>query len=280
MVVDEARFGELMHNFAIPAAIEAGLEVMKYYRGKLAVGYKSDQSPVTDADIAASRIIENLLSETGLPVLSEEKAMTGFEERRQWETYWLIDPIDGTKEFIRGGSDFTINIALIHQTVPEIGVIFAPAMSEIWFGYSSNHAFKACLLEDKTLVHIKKLPTQNDAPGIRIVASKSHMNARTEEFVKRISTQFGSAECLHIGSSLKFCLIAEGSANIYARLGAINEWDIAAGHAIVRAAGGHVVNMNTRDELVYNTEEMKTDDFAASCHDAVLVQILDACSIQ
>lgn len=274
MVKLEQRFGELMHQYAIPAALQAGRVAMQYHRKAIDIEYKSDNSPVTQADILASRIIEDILAETGFPVLSEEKVATSYTERKHWETYWLIDPIDGTKEFIKGSNDFTVNIALIHKTIPQVGVIFAPAMSEIWFGYGTEHAFKANTDETETLAHIRKLPLFNE-PDIRIVASKSHMNPRTEAFIKLITTHFSSSECIHVGSSLKFCLIAEGTANIYARYGAINEWDIAAGHAIVRAAGGNVVSISHRNELSYNTPEMKTDDYVASCHPAVLVQILD-----
>jgi len=236
MVIGNDALISLMHDFAIPAAIEAGKTCMKFFGSVYHVEYKQDLSPLSEADMAANTIIAQLLKKTRIPIISEESSQISYTERIRWETFWLIDPIDGTKEFIKGGNDFTVNIALIHNRVPVLGVIFAPALNTIYFGYATANAFRALVHSNNELTSIVKLPSEKPEL-VTIVSSKSHKNIATEMFTEKIRNTFQDTKNVSIGSSLKLCMIAEGTASLYPRMGSINEWDIAAGHALVRASG-------------------------------------------
>jgi 3'(2'), 5'-bisphosphate nucleotidase len=267
---------------ALWASKEAGLAILDVYEQDFDVSYKEDQSPLTLADQRSHDIIVDHLTDPSgksFPILSEEGKGTPFEERRVWEYFWLIDPLDGTKEFIKRNGEFTVNIALIYQHRPVLGVIFAPVNNVFYFaseGFGSyklknGNAFelldgKAPEIErDRVLKEILKqsdrLPYYDapsdtyDSPFV-IVGSRSHPSKEFEAFVKTMRKQHAKVEVVSSGSSLKLCLVAEGRANIYPRLGPTMEWDTAAGQAIVEQANGSVLNYETGEPLQYNKQNL------------------------
>lgn len=200
----------------IKLAEQAGEAIMKIYSVDFSVEYKDDKSPLTDADRAANAIIIDGLKSTGIPVLSEEGKAIPYQDRKNWTLFWLVDPLDGTKEFIKKNGEFTVNIALIENGHPVMGVVYAPAMGITYYGSKSEGSFKK-----NSGGQIDKLPLpgeHNRAEKIRVVASRSHMSPETEEFVASLKEKTREIEFLSSGSSLKLCLIAEGAADIYPRL--------------------------------------------------------------
>jgi len=267
---------------ALLASKEAGLAILDVYEQDFDVSYKEDQSPLTLADQRSHDIIVDHLTDPSgksLPILSEEGKGIPFEERRAWEYFWLIDPLDGTKEFIKRNGEFTVNIALIYQHRPVLGVIFAPVNNVFYFaseGFGSyrlknGNAFKLldgeaseierdCVLKE-ILKQSDRLPyydtpsDTHDSPFV-IVGSRSHPSKEFEAFVKTMRKQHAKVEVVSSGSSLKLCLVAEGRANIYPRLGPTMEWDTAAGQAIVEQANGSVLNYETGEPLQYNKKNL------------------------
>lgn len=227
----------------------AGEAIMEVYRTEFDIERKDDKSPLTEADLAAHHIImEGLKSlAPALPRLSEEGASIPFEQRRQWESYWLIDPLDGTREFIKKNGEFTVNIALIRNHVPVLGAIHAPALQMSYYGGAASGAFKQ--VGNAPARSIRVRPLKTDRPP-RILVSRSHRTERQDAFLERL----GDHVTMSIGSSLKFCLVAEGEADFYPRLGPTSEWDTAAGQAILEAAGGLVTETDFTP-LRYNTKE-------------------------
>jgi 3'(2'), 5'-bisphosphate nucleotidase len=211
-------------------AKQAGDAIMRIYQKDFAVEYKGDQSPLTEADKAAHDIIVAGLEQLALaiPILSEEGKHLPYEERKDWEYFWLVDPLDGTKEFVKKNDEFTVNIALIHKDTPVLGVVYAPAVNQCYWSKQGEGAFKEGL----------KLPlkTEQERETYKIVASRSHMSNETQAFIDAIQTD-KPKELVSIGSSLKICLVAEGEADVYPRLGPTMEWDTGAAHAIVLEAG-------------------------------------------
>ncbi|MFH2095303.1 MAG: 3'(2'),5'-bisphosphate nucleotidase CysQ [Bacteroidota bacterium] len=262
---------KLLHT-AINAAIKAGEKIMEIYNSdNFGIRTKKDNSPLTLADQAAHDIIISSLSVTCIPVLSEEGINISYSERSKWNEFWLVDPLDGTKEFIRRNGEFTVNIALISNKKPVAGVIFIPVLSKLYFGSDSTGSF---LLEDikglkgmsadAMMKAAKQLPHRMP-PDDRfiIVASRSHMNKETEQFIEMYRAHFPVTELISCGSSLKICLIAEGYAHIYPRFGPTMEWDIAAGHAIAKAAGCFFTGING-DKMCYNKESLLNPFFIVS----------------
>lgn len=240
---------------AIKAAIKAGHEILEvYYHFDFGVEFKSDNSPLTVADKLAHQAIVQVLSETNLPVLSEEGKSIAYEERKTWRLFWLVDPLDGTKEFIKRNDEFTVNIALIKGTSPIAGIVYVPVTRELFWG---NHAgsFKA-IVENEKLNNIQRLPSILTKVNFVIAGSKSHMNPETEEFIQRLDKNGKSVEIKSKGSALKICMVAEGVADIYPRLAPTMEWDTAAGHAIVKFAGKEIVQFENKKPLVYNKENL------------------------
>lgn len=216
----------------VAIAKDAGNAIMQIYRDDFSVDYKSDESPLTQADREAHAIIikglENLPVQ--FPILSEEGKDVPYEIRKSWEYFWMVDPLDGTKEFIKKNDEFTVNIALIYNNEPILGVVYAPALNEMYWAKKGEGAYKDG----------KKLPLYtNPDPSkiLKIVASKSHLSPETQEYIDRLATTTQKVEFLAKGSSLKLCMIAEGSADIYPRLAPTMEWDTAAADAIVRESG-------------------------------------------
>ncbi|MDD3860886.1 MAG: 3'(2'),5'-bisphosphate nucleotidase CysQ [Bacteroidales bacterium] len=246
-------------NIIIPLAVKAGQEILKYYKKNTEISYKIDNSPLTEADLAANRIIIEGLENTKIPIISEETENVSYEIRKLWDKFWIIDPLDGTKQFVKNEDEFTVNIALIVNNKPVEGVVYAPALNVLYYGHHSYGAEKIIFDQDFQSVKI----VCNNSDLLRIVASKSHLNDATKAYLDEIKNNIKEASFVNVGSSLKFCLVAEGRANLYPRIGPINEWDIAAGHAILKAAGGYVLNMKTGLELEYNSDSLLTPDFIA-----------------
>lgn len=227
---------------------KAGAAVMDIYEKDFAIYDKSDSSPLTEADLAAHKILVeglNILT-PDIPVLSEESNEKAKNERVNWNKYWLIDPLDGTKEFIKKNGEFTINVALVEKGEPIFGVVFAPALDILYWGAKGEGAFKQEANNTATQITAKKAPSINT--GWKVVGSRSHQSEEFRQFMNKLP----EAEIIAMGSSLKLCLVAEGAADLYPRLGLTSEWDTAAAHAVVIAAGGEVFSLENMKPLLYN----------------------------
>lgn len=251
---------------AIRAALEAGKKVNEVYREKdFEVESKADESPLTLADRKAHEIIMSYLKETEYPVLSEEGKDIPYEERSKWNHFWLVDPLDGTKEFIKKNGEFTVNIALIRQGEPILGVVFAPYVNELYFGSDLFGAYKVEgkpgePMEFEDMDELMKkgyiLPLSEKRDKLVVMASRSHLNDETKAYVDELKKKHGDAEFVSKGSSLKICMVAEGKADIYPRFGPTMEWDTAAGHAVALAAGFQVTHRDEKTPLLYNKKEL------------------------
>lgn len=238
------------------AAKEAGAAIMQVYGSmNFSVEYKEDQSPLTIADTTAHEIIKRKLHATGIPILSEEGRAIPYAERRNWDDFWMVDPLDGTKEFIKRTKEFTVNIALISNQEPVFGVVYAPALSLLYWNDPGGTAWKQ---HDED--NAREMRTRIRKTVQHIVASKSHLTPETEEYISR----FPGASLQTIGSSLKFMLVAEGIADCYPRFGPTMEWDTAAAHAVAKCSGCRVVNFKTNEELRYNKENLLNPYFLVS----------------
>lgn len=227
----------------------AGQQIMRVYATEFTVEMKEDKSPVTDADYAAHHaIVADLKRITpDLPVLSEESADVPFANRSRWESYWLVDPLDGTKEFINKNGDFTVNIALIQNGVPVVGVVYVPVTGMSYYGSVGVGAFKRDQDGQASPIKVRRLM---EGRPVKVVASRSHRGELLDGYLAKL----GPHETISRGSSLKFCLVAEGLADVYPRLGPTSEWDTGAGHAVLLAAGGQVIGMDGKP-LPYNSKE-------------------------
>lgn len=229
---------------------------------------KGDKSPLTTADLKSNLVINGHLVPTGLPIISEENKQLEFNVRKDWQTCWMVDPLDGTKEFIKRNGEFTVNIALIKNGVPVMGVIYVPVTRELYCADTKEKkAYKLHLDEEHNLPeHLFNSEAQivpgTDSPKkIRVVGSRSHMNEDTEDFISQLKEQYEEIEIVSKGSSLKFCLVAEGKADVYPRFAPTMEWDTAAGHAICNAVGLQVISKETNAELQYNKENLLNSYF-------------------
>lgn len=253
---------------AIEAALKAGEEICLIYNDPASdfeIERKADNSPLTIADRKAHEAIVAILNETPFPVLSEEGKHLDYEIRRQWDTLWIVDPLDGTKEFIKRNGEFTVNIALVHNSVPVMGVIYVPVKKELYFAVEGAGAYKFVSpiigLDDgvtleKMIEESEKLPVNDARDHFVIVASRSHLTPETETYIADLKKKHGSVELKSSGSSLKICLVAEGMADVYPRFAPTMEWDTAAGHAIARAAGMEVYQAENGEPLQYNKENL------------------------
>jgi 3'(2'), 5'-bisphosphate nucleotidase len=237
---------ELLAN-VVKLAHQAGDAILSVYGEQFEVTHKSDQSPLTVADLRSHEIItEGLRALTPeLPVLSEEASDISFEQRQQWTRYWLVDPLDGTKEFVSRNGEFTVNIALIDDHVPVLGVVHVPVTSTTYTGAVGGGACKQVDGGKPIPLHVCS-PANNP---LRIVGSRSHRGDTLDQYLPKLAPY----ELVAVGSSLKFCLVAEGSADFYPRFGPTSEWDTAAAQAVVEAAGGGVIKTNG-ERLRYNTK--------------------------
>jgi 3'(2'), 5'-bisphosphate nucleotidase len=247
----------LQREAVIDIASRAGAAIMQVYANGFDIEHKADDSPVTSADLAAHRLIVQGLSQLtpDVPVLSEESAQLPWETRRQWQRYWLVDPLDGTREFIKRNGEFSVNIALIDDGLPVFGVVQAPVTGVIWHAGRGGNAFRR-QGEQQQLIRTR---VPSPAP-LRVAASRSHRGPRTEEMLSRM----GDIELVAQGSSLKFCRIAEGSLDVYPRLGPTSEWDTAAGQCVLEAAGGVLLAADTGEAFHYNRRpRLLNGDFVA-----------------
>ena len=251
-----------MLSYAIKASISGGKEIMKIYDSDYQISHKLDNSPLTIADKKCHEVIEEILLETNIPLLSEEGQDISYEKRKSWLHYWLIDPLDGTKEFIKKNGEFTVNIALIKDGVPIIGVVYVPVSCELFFAMSEIGSFKSnCNYNsnfdlDNLISDSSKLPFSKNRNKFIIVGSRSHMSKETELYIEEMKKLHGSVEILSRGSSLKICMIAEGKADVYPRYAPTMEWDTAAGHAIAKYAGFDVLQFKTEKEVKYNKKNL------------------------
>ncbi len=226
---------------------DAGKRILEIYETTFTVEEKADQSPLTEADLAAhNTIVAGLKQLTpDIPILSEESAHIPFEERSAWTEYWLVDPLDGTREFIKRNGEFTVNIALIRNHDAVLGVVHIPVQDIDYFGWENGGAYIQRPGEAQQPIHVSSTPST----PLRVVGSRSHRGGSLDHYLANL----GDHELVPMGSSLKLCLVAEGKADIYPRLGPTSEWDTAAAHAVVSAAGGHVVD-TAGQPLRYNTK--------------------------
>ena len=238
-------------------AKEAGEKIMEVYENGFEIETKADNSPVTTADLAANDHIEKGLKQLTplFPILSEESAEASFEERAERETYWLVDPLDGTKEFIKRRDSFTVNIALIHKNKSILGVIVAPALGDCYYARLGGGSFKETQTTPATKIKARSLASKPVFAG-----SRSHLGEALEQFLKNYQADQGDYDLVSMGSSLKMCLVAEGNADLYPRLWLTSEWDTAAAHCIVDEAGGSLVQMDM-SPLLYNTKDSLLNPF-------------------
>ena len=252
-------------------SVDAGEVILNYYNENVDVIYKDDESPLTKADLASHKIITDSIKKItpDIPILSEEEFID-WKIRKKWKKYWLIDPLDGTKEFIKKNDEFTVNIALIENNRPILGVIYTPALNELFYSIKNFGSYKILTKKKlNTLKEAKRISiNKKKSNKIKIVGSRSHSNPILDKWVNK---NFNEFDILQKGSSLKFCLIAEGSADIYPRFGPTSEWDIAAGHIILEEAGGKLKSIENK-EILYNEKEniLNPDFFAYSNIDFVI----------
>lgn len=249
-------------ELALLAAFEAGKAILEIYAEKFAVELKGDGSPLTEADNASHRIIARSLSETGLPVLSEEGKEIPYSERMNWKNYWLVDPLDGTKEFVKRNGEFTVNIALMENGSPVSGIILQPVTGIAYVGWNSG-LYKFSDISETTLNPVTRILPGKETEVLRVIASRSHRSDETEKFINDLATPERKTEIVQAGSSLKFCLLAEGKADIYPRFAPTMEWDTAAGHALLNAAGKNIYLYPAGTVMTYNKPVLLNDWFIA-----------------
>jgi 3'(2'), 5'-bisphosphate nucleotidase len=252
-------------ELARKAAFEAGKIIMAYYQGGFSVEQKADHSPVTEADKEADRIIRKVLSVSGIPVISEETVQVPYEERRKWKVFWVVDPLDGTKEFVKKTDEFCINIALVREGTPTDGLVFVPVKGLL---YATDHGAlcRETWTGDKAGRYDRLADRIDLNRGIysdNLCTSVSHSNPITIEYIRRYGSSFPSGEIIRLGSAWKFGLMAEGKAGLYPRFSPTSEWDTAAGHALLRAAGGDIIDAETGRPLMYNKPDPVNPSFLA-----------------
>ena len=233
----------------LDTVIDAGKAILEVYStNDFEVDFKSDQSPLTKADKAAHQCIVKGLMKTGLPILSEEGKEIPYDERKDWSYFWIVDPLDGTKEFVKRNGEFTVNVALIKRNKPIFGAVYAPVLDKLYFGGEGVTP----KMVDSGISSELPIKRENKQGVIRIVASRSHLNDDTKTFLK----EYPDADILSMGSSLKFMLLAEGKADIYPRFAPTMEWDTAAAHAIIETLGYTIHHYDDKQPLLYNKESL------------------------
>lgn len=259
-------------KIAIEAAVKSGAEIMKVYQNDFKVEIKLDNSPLTIADKNANDCINAYLVKTIHPIISEENKQADYSVRKNWNTCWIVDPLDGTKEFIKRNGEFTVNIALVKKGKPILGVIYVPDSKILYYADVENQsAFKHKLsshqidFDDLLENAIAIAPNSSDKINIKVVGSRSHMSIETEDFVNSLKTGDTNVEIVSKGSSLKFCIVAEGQADVYPRFAPTMEWDTAAGQAICEAVGLQVISKETNEPMLYNKENLLNPWFLVSC---------------
>jgi len=256
---------------AIRASIDGGLAIMKVYETAFEVEIKDDNSPLTLADKSANDVINSYLEKTPFPIISEENKLLDYNTRKEWKQCWMVDPLDGTKEFVKRNGEFTVNIAFINEHRTTLGVIYVPVSKTLYFtSEDASKAYKLTLTDtdmDTEDIFAQATMITPETPSaeqaLKIVGSRSHLNEATAAFIAEKEAN-GSVEIVSKGSSLKFCLVAEGDAHVYPRFAPTMEWDTAAGQAICQAAGVQVINQETGLPLTYNREDLLNPHFLVS----------------
>lgn len=258
-------------RIAIKASLLAGKAIMEVYDTEFSVDFKDDKSPLTEADQRANKVIHSYLVPTKIPIISEENKQTDFSERREWDQCWIVDPLDGTKEFIKRNGEFTVNIAMVKKGVPKLGVIYVPVEKTIYFAdVAVGKAFKAQVNDHEEEIEsiIERAepigPCSEKATRMSVVGSRSHMNQETLDYMEQLKNGGKDVDIVSRGSSLKFCLVAEGLADVYPRFAPTMEWDTAAGQAICNAVGLKVISNATNKPLEYNKENLLNPWFIVS----------------
>ena len=251
-------FNDDMINDVINIARQAGSAILDVYHTDFNISIKDDKSPLTEADIRANAIIIEGLEKIipDVPVLSEEGQNIPYEARSNWDTYWLVDPLDGTKEFIKKNDEFTVNIAFLEKNQPVFGVVYAPALNKLYWGSTEKGSFKSDNGGDTFILISVNSQVTNP---VQIAVSRSHPSPQMKGFI----SQFNKYDLHPMGSSLKICSVSDGTVHFYPRLGPTMEWDTAASHAIIRAAGGELINIGTNEPLEYNKEDLLNPEFIA-----------------
>lgn len=256
-------------DIAILASIEAGEKIMEIYNSDFSYELKSDQSPLTIADRRSNDVINKYLLKTDIPILSEENDHIEYDQRKDWDKCWIVDPLDGTKEFIKRNDEFTVNIALIQDGKPVLGVIYVPVKKKLYFADAKKKKAYSMIVDKEKGISIDKIHSnailiQREAKAnkeIKVVGSRSHMNSKTEAYINLLKKEGKEIEVISKGSSLKFCLVAEGIADIYPRFAPTMEWDTAAAHAICNSCGISVTSKESNNELIYNKENLLNPEF-------------------
>jgi len=249
-------------NTLLEISKKAGEAILKIYETDFEVEYKDDKSPLTAADKAANDVIMEGLEKMNpdIPIISEENKALSYEQRKKWTYCWIVDPLDGTKEFLKRNDEFTVNIALIKNGVPVAGVVYVPVTDEYYYADLQSKAWYKKGDGVAEMIHVKT-PSDN---SVVIMGSRSHMNEDTEKFVEEQKLRFKNVEFIAAGSSLKLCKVAHGLANLYPRFAPTMEWDTAAGQAVVEAAGGKVLRQPEMTPLLYNKENLLNPYFLAT----------------
>ena len=257
----------------IYTSILAGDEILEVYQSDFHVEYKGDKSPLTEADKRSNQKIIQCLSSYGIPFLTEETDAEVFEERKKWKHLWIVDPLDGTKEFVKRNGEFTVNVALVENERPILGVIYSPVFKDLYYAAKGIGSFKSERHDVIEFINNGKgdmnslfrkslrLPLALEKNKYTVVASRSHLSSETYHHLEKLKSIKGEVELINSGSSLKICLVAEGTADEYPRFGPTMEWDTAAGQAIVEMAGGKLINLENHHPLTYNREVLTNPSF-------------------
>lgn len=253
---------------AIKTSVLAGEKILEIYNTAFEVELKKDQSPLTLADKAAHELITSELGKWGFPILSEEGKEIPFEVRKNWKNYWMVDPLDGTKEFVKRNGEFTVNIAFMDKDTPVFGVIYCPVSGHICAGsdgkvYAMKNSDSVNLSETTIEDYILEPHINSPDDEIKVVASRSHLSTDTENFISMLNLNGNKISIVNAGSALKFCLLAEGKATVYPRFAPTMEWDTAAGHAILKACGRNILLHPSGIEMKYNKPSLVNDWFIA-----------------
>ena len=240
-------------NIALDAAVLAGEKIMEVYNASAHIDFKSknDNSPLTIADKKSHDTIVSMLKKTGTHIISEESESIDYQIRKKWKEYWLIDPLDGTKEFIKKNDEFTVNIALIKNNSPFIGIVYCPVKKILYWNDSNKNVFKKIIGKEKKQLNKRKKVDQGEK-NLRVIVSRSHSNEDTTQYINKLNTP----QLISCGSSLKFLYIADNKADIYPRFGPTMEWDTAAAHSILKALDIMVTNLENKKELSYNKKNL------------------------
>ena len=249
-------FKEISISDLLNAVKKSGEAILEIYETDFNVEVKGDNSPLTAADRAANEVLMEYVSHytPSIPVISEENKEVPYEDRASWDTFWLIDPLDGTKEFIKKNGEFTVNIALIEKGEPVLGVVYQPTTNVFYVGFSNEGTWK--IDSDEQVTRLNSNPHYLSKDSIKVVASRSHLSDEVVKFVEELKSQGKEVDFLSAGSSLKFCLVAEGKADVYPRLGPTMEWDTGAAHAVALGAGRNVLIAGEDNPLIYNKKNL------------------------